>query len=646
MTKLHLYVHQITLGLVVFAVFLSACQPQPATEKTPTPVGATEAVPASPEPTATSSSAPRILTVCLGQEPNSLYPFDNLNAAARSVFSAIYDGPIDVFTNGYQAVILETIPSLKNGDMQVNSVSVKRGDQVIDVNGKRVTLDAGATVLPSGCTDESCSVKYNGSAALKMDQMVVTFRMLPNLLWSDGAPLTADDSVYAFKLAADSATPGSKYLVDHTQSYESAGDKTIQWWGRPGFVDPTYADNFWLPLPKHAWEKLSAADLAKADTTKRSPLGWGAYVFKEWQAGQYIRLEKNPNYFRAAKGFPKFDALVFRFTKDAEAGISAMIAGQCDVLDTSLRLDGQIELLTQLQQNDLARLVVSANSLIERLDFGIHQAVGKRPGLFDDVRTRQGIAACLDRQKVVTTVLAGLTVVPDSFVPAEHPLYNDKITKYPFDINSGIGLLEKAGWLDVDKDPSTPRTALNITGVPNGTPLIVNYWTTSALQRQQVSEILSQSLSQCGVKVNVKYFDPNDFYAQGPEGPLFGRQFDLAEYAIGVSGTLPPCSWFMSSEIPTKENNWVGVNVSGYSSPDYDIACKRAMRILPDQPEQAAAYAQAQALFANDLPSVPLYQRIKVAATRKDLCNFSLDAFSTNDLWNIEEIDYGSACGK
>lgn len=641
MIKLPLYIYRVTLGLSVLAIFLSACGPAGVATRTPAqPTQSTASVKPTPPP-----AVPRVLTVCLGQEPNSLYPFDNLNTGARSVLSAIYDGPIDVFSNGDQPVILQNIPSLKNGDAQVTPVSVKRGDQVIDINGKRVTFDVGVTVLPSGCTEESCSVKYNGTTKIQMDQMVVTFRMLPKLLWSDGTPLTADDSLYAFKLAADPATPGSKYLTDRTQTYEAVDDKTVQWWGRPGFIDPGYADNFWSPLPKHAWEKLSATELAQADITKRPVLGWGAYTFTEWSKGQYIRLEKNPNYFRAAKNFPKFDTLVFRFEKDAEAGISALIAGECDLLDTSLRLDGQISLLTQLEKDKQAHLVVATTPLIERLDFGIHQASGKRPGLFDDVRTRQGIASCLDRQKVVATVLDDLTVVPDSFVPATHTLYNDEVKKYPFDINKGIGFLEAAGWVDSDKDPSTPRTSLNVPGIPNGTPLILGYWTTSALQRRQVSEILSQSLMQCGVQVNIQYYDQNDFYAQGPNGPLFGRQFDLAEYAIGVNGTQPPCAWFMSSEIPAKENNWVGVNVSGYSNVDYDGACERAMSLLPDKPEQKDAFAQVQVLFANDLPSVPLYQRIKVAVTRKDLCNFSLDSFSLNDLWNIEEIDYGPTCG-
>lgn len=645
-------VYKILLGFLICSFLLSACQAipnlgTPSADGTATPtVDASAAATASaaPRPTVTPAQL-RSLTVCLGQEPNSFYAYDSLNGAARSVLSGIYDGPIDVFTNGYQPVILEEIPSLKNGDMQVNAINVKRGDRVVDVNGSLVTLSAGMTVFPSGCTEDTCAVKYDGSTPLKMDQMVVTFRMLKGLLWSDGSPLTADDSVYAFKLAADPATPGSKYLVDRTKTYEATDDVTVQWWGMPGFTDPSYADNFWSPLPEHIWGQIKAADLAKSDTLKRSALGWGPYVMKEWSPGQFIRLEKNPNYFRASEGYPKFDTLVFRFMKDAESGISALIAGQCDLLDTSLRLDGQLDLLTQLEQSNQVRSVVSTTPLIERLDFGIEQASGKRPNIFSDVRTRQGIAYCLNRAKVVSTVMGGLTVVPDSFVSAKHPLYNDQIAKYPFDPNKGMTLLQEAGWEDKDQDPSTPRTSAGAPGVPANTPLTVNYWTTSALQRRQVSEILVESLNQCGILVNVKYYDQNDFYAPGSAGPLFGRQFDLAEYAIGVTGTQPPCGWFIKSEIPTKENIWVGVNVSGYSSPDYDVACKRAMRILPDKPEQKEAYDVVQVLFGNDIPSIPLYQRIKVAASRKDLCNFSLDAFSLNDLWDIEEIDFGPACG-
>ena len=484
-----------------------------------------------------------------------------------------------------------------------------------------------------------------------MDQVVATFRLLPDLKWSDGAPLTIQDSLYAFQLASDPATPGSKYLTDRTQSYEALDDLTAQWWGVPGFVDPTYADNFWAPLPKHLWGKLTAEQLAKADLVERPPLGWGAYTFTEWAKGEYIRFDKNPNYFRAEAGLPFFQTLVFRFVKDAPTGISALIAGQCDVLDSSVRLDGQIDLLTELERNNQVRLLTSTTPIMERLDFGIRPATyddgvtsNDRPDLLGDVRTRQGIAYCLDRAKVVNTVLAGMSQVPDTFVPPSHSLLAESVAKYPFDVAQGIELLKSAGWSDPDNNPATPLVAAAVKGVPAGTPLVLHYATTSALQRQQVSETLKASLAQCGVGIELEYFPQEVFYAAGPDGLLFGRKFDLAEYAVAAFGGELTCSWLTQEQIPDAANRWIGLNVSGYSNPDFDLLCRQAMRTLPDQSEHASAYAQAQSIFANDLPFVPLYMRIKVAVTRRDLCNLRLDAFALNDLWSIEELDYKTAC--
>lgn len=643
--------------LSIITLLVSACSFRPplSAPTAETVIATVTAEPAEtpqlPIPSPTVTPVPRVLTVCLGQEPNSLYPFDVLNTAARSVLEAVYDGPIDAFANGYQPVILESIPSIKNGDAQLNPVTVKRGDMVVDAAGQLVPLDFGITVLPAGCYDDACAVKFSSGFELQMDQVVATFRLLPDLKWSDGTPLTGKDSLYAFQLASDPATPGSKYLIDRTQSYEALDDLTVQWWGVPGFVDPTYADNFWAPLPQHVWGKLSPAELAKADVTARSPLGWGAYTFTEWARGEYIRFDKNPNYFRAEDGLPFFETLVFRFVKDAPTGISDLIAGQCDILDSTARLDGQIDLLTELERNNQVRLLTTTTPVMERLDFGIRPATfddgvasNDRPDFFGDVRTRQGIAYCLDRARVVNTVLDGMSQVPDTFLSPSHKLLASDLAKYPFDIAKGIDLLKSAGWTDPDNDPATPMVAGNVKDVSAGTPLVLRYWTTSALQRQQVSAILAESLAQCGVGTQLEYFSQDSFYAAGPDGPLFGRKFDLAEYAVAAIGGEPTCSWLMEEQIPRLSNRWLGLNVSGYINPDFDQLCRKATRTLSDMPEHAAAYTQAQTIFANDLPFIPLYMRIKVAAARRDLCNLRLDAFTLNDLWNLEDLDYKSSC--
>jgi peptide/nickel transport system substrate-binding protein len=637
------------LPLIVLALFLPACAP-PATIPPIVNVTST-AITAPPSASETTTPATRSLTICLGEEPTTLYPYGNLNSAARSVLSAIYDGPMDAVNYGYEAIILEKVPSLEDGDAQVSKVSVNAGTQVVDTTGNVVLLNSGVKVRPSGCRSDDCAITYDGSSSIQMDQMVVTFTLLKGLMWSDGAPLTTSDSIYSFKLASDNATPGSKFLIDRTQSYEAADEQTIQWWGKPGFIDPDYYTNFWMPLPEHAWSEFQPADLLKVDVSSRMPLGWGPYIIDEWEAGKRLHLIKNLNYFRAGSGLPKFDELTFLVIPNPDEAVSALVDGTCDVLDPSVRLDGQVGLLQQMQSNNQARLLTAQTNVMEWLGIGITPAsyddgfdIKKdRPDFFGDKRTRQAIALCLDRKKVVDTVLFGLTQVPDSYLPPEHPLHNGNVQTYEFNPASGNQILEQVGWLDQDNNPSTPRQAMKVTNVPVGTPLVLNYFTSSATQRHQVAEILTQSLAQCGIGLNVIYSTASDLYAQGPAGPLFGRQFDLAEYAIGVNSLEPQCSWFTSSQIPSESNHWVGTNVSGYKNPSFDAACHKALQSVSTDPEYAF-HQEAQAIFAADVPSIPLYLRLKVAATRPDFCGFTLDPSSSSALADLEAFDYGASC--
>ena len=113
--------------------------------------------------------------------------------------------------------------------------------------------------------------------------------------------LLPDDSVYAYNLAADPTAGGSNYLVERTKSYEAAGATTVQWWGKPGYIDSTYVMNFWAPLPSHLWSQIPNDQLADSAGPSRSPIGWGPFVIKEWVAGDHITLTKNPHYFRARR---------------------------------------------------------------------------------------------------------------------------------------------------------------------------------------------------------------------------------------------------------------------------------------------------------------------------------------------------------
>ncbi len=643
----HLIKYWPTFIAFLFLLALSACGLPSAQE------GVTAVSTDTPFPLPSATPAPSNLTVCLGAEPNTLYPFGGPNAAARSVLASIYDGPIDIVGYEYQPVILSQLPSIENGDAQIVSTPVQAGAQVVDADGAVVLLAQGTKVRPASCRADDCIITWDGTTPLQMDQMVVTFRIRPDITWADGTPLTADDSVFAYSLASDASAVANTYLIDRTQTYEAADANTIQWWGQPGFIDPAYFTNFWQPAPKHLWGSFPAGQLTTVDVSSRMPIGWGPYIIQEWAAGDHITLAKNPYYFRAAEGYPKFDLLTYRFIADPNTAISELTAGRCDILDPTIRLDGQAGLLKEMQAGEEAQAFFAQGMNIEWLGLGLVPASyddgydtlyqKDRQNIFGDAHTRQGIAYCLDRQSVVNNVLFGLSTVPNTYLPVDHPLYDPAIDPIPFDPSVGISLLEQAGWKDTDGKPETPRVSVSVKNVAANIPLLLKYYTSGATQRRQVTEILTQSLAKCGIGLDVHYFDQTDLYASGPGGPLFGRQFDLIEYAMGVNGIEPPCGWFTTAEIPSASNLWIGTNVTGYKNPAYDAYCRTAQLSLPDEQAYTDNYRQTEVLFSTELPAIPLYYRLRVAAARPGICHFDLDA-TANPLWNIEAIDSGEGC--
>ncbi|MCC6985569.1 MAG: hypothetical protein IT309_04000, partial [Anaerolineales bacterium] len=124
---------------------------------------------------------------------------------------------------------------------------------------------------------------------------------------------------------------------------------------------------------------------------------------------------------------------------------------------------------------------------------------------------------------------------------------------------------------------------------------------------------------------------------------LFGRQFDLAQYALGVEGVEPPCAWFSSGGIPTADNGWSGPNITGFADEDFDKACFDGQTSLREEPAYLASYRQTQIILSELLPAIPLYSRLRIAAARPGLCGFNVDP-SANSLWNIEAFEAADSC--
>ena len=584
----------------------------------------------------------------MGSEPSSLFLYGDNSVAARSVREAIYDGPFDIRNFDVSPVILSEVPSLANGDATLDAVDVGPGSMIIDASGKPAALEEGVSYLPSGCTEASCAQKFSGQDSVKMDQLSVRFRLRPNLQWSDGSALTADDSVYSFEIATSLYPMARPDLVARTQSYQAADETSVVWKGIPGFTDADYRTDFFTPLPRHLWGAIAPQDLLTTEISSRSPIGWGPYKIEEWTVGDHITLSKNPNYFRADEGLPYFDRLVFRFVESPEAALSALQAGECDYLDESLGMEKLAAQLSALQDKGSLALDVENGTSWDHADFEIVPLDSTSPALFQSKQTRQAIAMCIDRQKMASEIAFGQAQVLDTYASPEHPLFNPDARHYDFDPQAASDLLQSAGWVDDDGDPATPRLAQGVNGVPDGTPFEFSYLTATDDETQRAAQDLQASLAQCGVKVDLQPTPSNELLAPGPDGPVFGRNFSMAQFAW-ITSLDPPCFLYTSSEIPGPypdfPRGWGGANVSGYSNPEFDQACRQALFSLPDSPEHTEAQRQAQAIFAEDLPAIPLYTRSKLVVTRPDMCGVLVDPSSGSALWNLETFNYGKDCG-
>jgi peptide/nickel transport system substrate-binding protein len=474
-----------------------------------------------------------------------------------------------------------------------------------------------------------------------MDQMVVTFSILEGVQWSDGTPLTADDSVYGFELNADPDTPVSRFGVERSASYEATDDMTTVWTGLPGFIDSTFFLNFWHPFPRHLWQEelgYSAADLLEAEESSRMPMGWGAFVMTEWVPGDHITVEKNPAYFRADEGLPYVDTIIFRFVPDSNAAVAQLISGECDIATQDASLDDQAELLLKLEQEGQLTPIFMTGTVWEHVDFGINVVDDyDRPDFFEDVRMRRAVAHCLDRQSVVDTILYGRSIVIHSYIPPEHPLYaGDRLVEYEFDPEAGMALLEEVGWVDEDGDGV--REASGVEGIPDGTPLEFKWQSTTASMRVQYMQIYQQNLAECGFQVNLENLPAGEYFADGPDGPLFGRRFDLGSFAW-LTGVEPPCDLYISELIPTEEKGWAGQNNPGFMNEEYDAACNRAIQALPGSEDYVEGHKESQRIFSEQLPVVPLFLRLKLAATRPEVMGFIMDPTENSEMWNIEAFD-------
>ncbi len=341
------------------------------------------------------------------------------------------------------------------------------------------------------------------------------------------------------------------------------------------------------------------------------------------------------------------DSVTFRFIPDTNQRISQLLAGNCHIV-THDGLDADlIPFFLEAEAEQLLKTIINPDRYGWEIVFGINSwndygdGVG-RPDWFEDVRVRQAIAMCIDRQQIVDMLYQGHSLVSNNYVPPIHPLSASDIIQWPYDLTTANDLLNETGYLDSNQDSirEDPDT---------GVQFRVSLVTGLGQREYQIAQLIGKHLQDCGIDLLTERTSDIENLSNFDDNKIVGRRFDLALWPT-VSSHIPACDRFASWQIsgPSDEINqytsepfkgWDGINHSGWTNLAFDAICASALGAQPGTPEELTNHQQAQRIFSQELPTLPLALEPKITITHPDTLHINNDPSQDSEIWNLFEIE-------
>jgi len=483
------------------------------------------------------------------------------------------------------------------------------------------------------------------SHEISQDGKQYTVKIRSGAVWHNGGALTADDVIFTFEAIKNSRYQSPLRAGFTGVAIEKVDNQTVKF----NLTEPYAAFLDLLTfgiLPQEAWQQIDPASASLAELNLK-PVGSGRFKFKSLvkdKSGNIraYNLIRNDNYY----GQPAhISSISFKLFGNIAEAISAL----------NSNLIGGISYLPDQEKSE----VVAQDSLnFYRLSLPKISAIffnSKASLALMDKRVRQALAYAVDKNKIVSEVMAGDARVIDGPILPESFAYNDNFKKYNYDTATSSRLLADAGWKiaeikteDINKakedlnsnDEVVKKTAQAKINMGVGSWLLKdnNYLTIELAtvdnpEYSRTAKLIAEFWLKINVKTKINLEPANQIQA----GVIQTRNFAALLYGEIIGADPDPYAFWHSSQIGPN-----GSNIADYSNKEADKLLEEG-RLTNDQKIRREKYKRFQEILAEDEPAIFLYSSNYTYVQSKNIKGFNIksiilpsDRFTDINQWYMK----------
>ncbi|NKN39378.1 peptide ABC transporter substrate-binding protein [Agrobacterium sp. a22-2] len=481
------------------------------------------------------------------------------------------------------------------------------------------------------------TVENGGVAA---DLKSITWKLKPDLKWSDGTPVTADDAIFTWKYctAPDGGCAQTAYF-EGVSNVEAVDPSTI----KISFTDPKPYPYSALvggqsPLIQAAqFKDCMGAKAPECTSANFGPIGTGPFVVKEFKPNDVVTLTANPNYRDAAK--PAFASVTLKGGGDAASAARSVL--ETGEFDYAWNMQVEPEVLATMMQAGKGKIEVAFGTQVERIDlnpFAVDSSLGDKrstkeagphPALKDPA-VRKALSLAIDRD-IIDEAGYGDNGKPTCNILPAPDIYVSTAVDWCLkqDLDAANKLLDDAGWV---KGSDGIRAK-------DGVKLSFLYQTSTNSVRQATQALVKDMWQQIGVESELRNVSASVFFGGDPASPDTFQKFyaDVQMYTNNFDGTDPEkyMAGWMCDKIPSPANGWQGENIVRYCNPEYDALVKELGKTGKLE-DRAVIAKKLNDMLSNDVAQIPLIHRGQPSAVSATLEGVKMNAWDS-ELWNVAD---------